>query len=201
MSQRKDMSFAPVDLNYTVMHVMKICENTFDKKIELVAELYDMKAMVMADGAQLEQALLNLCDNAAQAMTIMRNAGEEGGVLTVTISKAFADTNFKMQHPEAVEHSYWVISVSDTGIGMDQETMNKIFDPFFSTKGKEESTGLGLTLVHDVVRKHNGFIEVESGKGVGTAFDIFIPEYVAGKETVEEETAEEETAETSEHAP
>lgn len=187
ISTKHDFSFIPVDLNMSVMHVLKICQNTFDKRIELVAEIYDIKSMANADAAQVELALLNLCDNAAQAMTIMR--AEEslwGGTLTIRVDRICADKDFRLTHPQADQASYWIISVTDTGIGMEKDLFAKIFDPFFTTKSREQGTGLGLTMVSDIISKHKGFIDVSSEPGKGTTFQLYFPEFVTVQEATEE---------------
>ncbi|OGV50844.1 MAG: hypothetical protein A2017_01175 [Lentisphaerae bacterium GWF2_44_16] len=202
ISTKHELALVPVDVNSSVMHVLKICQNTFDKRIELVAELYDVKAMVNADPAQIEQILLNICDNALQAMTVMRPEGEQwGGTLSISVDKVFADKNYRSRHPQAVESSYWVINVADSGVGMDKGVVSKIFDPFFTTKDKEHGTGLGLTLVNDIIKKHNGFIEVEAELGKGCTFSIFLPELVVKAQVHQMQlpaTDEAEAAETAE---
>lgn len=191
ISTKHEFRFIPVDVNMSVMHVLKICQNTFDKRIELVAEIYDVKSITNADAAQIELALLNLCDNAAQAMTIMR-ADESlwGGTLTIRVDRICTDKDFKITHPQADQPSYWLISVTDTGIGMTKELAEKIFDPFFTTKSREQGTGLGLTMVNDIIKKHNGLIDVISEPGKGTTFNLYFPELVTVQESEEEEQAQ-----------
>lgn len=173
-------------MNVSVKHILKICENTFDKRIELVAELFDVKSLVKGDAAQIEQVLLNLCDNAAQAMTTMKPEGEhQGGELTVAIDKVYPDKQYRVEHPKATESAYWIIGVSDNGIGMSRETIQKMFDPFYTTKKRGEGSGLGLAMVNDIIQQHNGFIEVESEIGKGTTFKLYVPEFA--KPGVEEE--------------
>ena len=194
LSTKHEVKLVPVDLNNSVKHVIKICKNTFDKKIQLAIELYDIQTLVKADSTQIEQVLLNLCDNAMQAMTIMRNEDEPaGGTLTISMDRIFPDKNYRHEHPRAVESSYWILHVSDTGIGMDKETVAKIFDPFFTTKEQDRASGLGLTLVNDIITKHNGFLEINSELGVGTTFSVFLPEFVqAPSDTTSEIVVEEE---------
>lgn len=177
LSQKHSVSLAPVDLNMSVKHILRICENTFDKRVELIAELYDVKVMVMADPAQIEQILLNLCDNAVQSMTVMKpDESSHGGKLTIAIDKVYPDKKYRETHPKAVKNSYWIVSIADTGVGMDHETMGKIFDPFYTTK--KEGTGMGLSMVNDIIQQHNGFIEVSSQPGAGSKFSVFLPELV-----------------------
>jgi CheY-like chemotaxis protein len=133
--------------------------------------------MVKADSAQLQQCILNICDNAALAMTSMReNEQDYGGVLTASIDLIYPDKKFRAEHPKAKQSSYWCLSITDTGVGMSRETIADIFDPFYTTRDPSESTGLGLTLVRDIIQQHNGFLEVDSAPGQGSVFRIYLPE-------------------------
>jgi PAS domain S-box-containing protein len=176
ISSKQEMTLEPVDLDITVEHVMQICKNSFDKCIDLEPLLSGTMAFINASPTQIEQVLLNLCVNAAHAMTTMRKENEpQGGKLTVSIKKLFADMNFCIAHPEAHEIEYWTLTVQDTGIGMDTKTVAKIFDPFFTTKQKDKGTGLGLAMVYNIVQQHGGFIDVYSVAGLGSTFNIYLP--------------------------
>ena len=115
-------------------------------------------------------------------MTIMRPVESQGGTLTVAINKIYPDRNYRSLHPQALRHAYWIISVSDTGIGMDSDTAAKIFDPFFTTKTGLQANGLGLTIANDIIRQHNGFIEVESRLDIGSRFSVYLPEATVAEE-------------------
>jgi CheY-like chemotaxis protein len=171
-----------------VQSVLKICGTTFDKNIQIVPRLPDTPPMINADPAQLEQVLLNFCVNANHAMTIMREDRQDaGGTLTIDVERVVADRAFSETHPLAEHHVYWRIAVSDTGVGMDRETLAHVFDPFFTTKPKGTGTGLGLTMAYNIVQQHGGFIDAYSEKGMGTTFSIYLPVLV---DTVREESAE-----------
>jgi signal transduction histidine kinase/CheY-like chemotaxis protein len=192
LSRKQDLCFAPVDLNYTLRHVLKICQNTFDKCIELVPQFSSSPAMVNADPTQLEQVLLNLCVNGYHSMTIMKNEGEhQGGILTIAIGSFAADNFFCHLNPDAEKIVYWVLSVIDSGIGIDLKTQSKIFDPFYTTKEKGKGTGLGLAMVYNIVKQHHGFIKVYSEIGIGSTFNVYLPALIRGKEisqaSIEEE--------------
>ena len=192
LSREKELDFSPVDLNWTIKHVMKICENSFDKCIELNKIFIKGTAMIKADTTQMEQVLLNLCVNANHAMTMMRNESEHrGGKLTIALERLFADKHFCKTHPEAEEISYWSLSVRDNGVGMDTKTVAKIFDPFFTTKNKGKGSGLGLAMVYSIVKQHQGFIDVYSEVGLGTTFNIYFPEMI-GVEIIKEIASTEE---------
>lgn len=179
LSRKHDVSLAPMDINVAVKNVMEICSNSFDKSIELSAGYSEGSAMIRGVPAQLEQVILNICVNASHAMTLMRPDGErKGGRLSIAVKRIVADRYFCAAHPEARPGAYWLISHSDTGVGMESSLISKIYDPFFTTKEKGEGTGLGLAMVYNIVHQHNGFIDVYSEKGVGSTFNIYLPEYV-----------------------
>jgi len=177
LARRQELALAPVELNGLIRQVIKMCANTFDKKIELEVHHHRGDAMVKADSVQIEQVLLNLAINGMHAMTIMRsNDQTHGGKLIISLSKIFSDQYFYAGHREAQQGIlYWLISVQDTGVGMDVKTVAKIFDPFFSTKEKGQGTGLGLSIVYNIVREHKGFIDVYSEPGKGSTFNVFLP--------------------------
>jgi PAS domain S-box-containing protein len=177
LTRKQELSFAPTDLNAIIEQTVKICNNTFDKSIEISAAYCGELAMTDADPTQLEQCLLNLCINAAHAMTIMRKEGDKyGGSLNISLEQVKTDKYFFKLHPETgKEEDYWAISVQDTGIGMKPQIVSKIFDPFFTTKEEGEGTGLGLAMVYNIVKQHKGFIDVYSQEGIGTTFYIYLP--------------------------
>lgn len=189
LSRKRELAFAPVDLNMAIKHVVKICEGTFDKSIDIKTIYAADYPVVNADPGQLEQALLNLCINAGHAMTLMRPPeAPKGGVLTISLSKVSSDRFFCEHHPEAMlGEQYWSLSVQDTGVGMDTKTIAKIFDPFFTTKEKGKGTGLGLAMVYNIIQQHKGFIDVYSEKGHGSTFSIYLPRLAgAGASDLEE---------------
>ncbi|MCX6984833.1 MAG: ATP-binding protein [Lentisphaerae bacterium] len=175
ISRKKEHSFARVDLVAVVGDVLKVCGTMLPKTVEIIPDVKEETAMVNASMTQLEQALLNLCINASHAMTIMKKEGEEqGGTLGISLEKIYVGPNMCEFIPDAVPGFYWILSVSDTGIGMTKEVIAKIFDPFFSTKEKR-GTGLGLSMVYNTVRESKGFIDVFSEPGNGSVFFVFLP--------------------------
>ena len=176
LSKKSEFSFAPVDLNLSIKHVMKIASSTFDKSVKLIPEFTEKAAVVSADPSQIEQVLLNFCMNAEQAMTIMKNEGENwGGNLSISLSRIDADIHFCKSHPEAHKREYWMVSVKDTGVGMGEDVLHKIFTPFYTTKDQDKKKGLGLATVYNIIHQHNGFIDVYSEPGVGSTFNFFLP--------------------------
>ncbi len=182
VAQKHELCLGNVDLNGIIQHILKLCQNTIDKRISLEGEIYNVRAMTKVDPALIEQVLLNLCDNAVHAMTVMKPVEKQGGTLTISIDKVYPDRNYRILHSQAIRQAYWIISVSDTGVGMDSETAAKIFDPFFTTKTNLQANGLGLTIANDIIRQHNGFIEVESRPDIGSRFNIYLPEIVVAEE-------------------
>ncbi len=177
ISKRQELTLSPVDLNISVSHVIKICEKSFDKRISLKTAFAALRAMVKGDPALIETVILNLCENAAHAMTIMKGASQQwGGELRISVTYVLPDSNFRAMHPNATKKSYWAISVSDTGVGIDREVMPHIFDPFYSTKGKNRGMGLGLSTIREIVGQHSGFIDIASVPGEGTTATVYIPE-------------------------
>ncbi len=177
ISRKQEINFAPVDLNGSLRHVIKICTNTFDKCVEIVPVFHDKPAMIHADQGQIEQVLLNILVNGYHSMTIMKT-GEEapGGKLFISIDRIESDRHFCGSHPEAEEgRDYWITTIRDTGVGMDPKIISKIFDPFYTTKTKDKGTGLGLAMVYNITVQHGGFVDVYSEKGHGTTFNMYLP--------------------------
>jgi PAS domain S-box-containing protein len=157
-----------VDLNRKVENVGRMLRRTLGSHIEFATVLSPEPACVFADPAQMEQVLMNLILNARDAMP-------EGGALVtqIGVSEEGADAVARGVVPAAGK--YAVITVSDTGIGMDDATRRRIFEPFFTTKSAERGTGIGLATVHAIVTDARGGIEVESTPGVGTTFRVRLP--------------------------
>jgi CheY-like chemotaxis protein len=136
--------------------------------IRLMTVLPDGLGQVMADEGQIEQVLMNLAVNARDAMP-------HGGTLTIETGHTLADAAYRTLHPEVVPGPQLVLSVHDTGHGMDATTLAHIFEPFFTTKEEGKGTGLGLATVYGVVKQSGGHIEVESAPGEGATFRIHLP--------------------------
>ncbi len=156
----------PVDLN----QIMEESADTFGrtrKEITIHREFENDLLPVEADQGQIEQVLLNLYVNAADAMP--------GGGKLFLKTKNETHVNIKSNHYDPKPGQYVQLTITDSGIGMDNQTLERIFDPFFSTKDMGRGTGLGLASVYGIVKSHDGYIDVESEKGHGTTFTIFLP--------------------------
>jgi PAS domain S-box-containing protein len=182
LSRKNEPTLRNVNLNTLIRNIVNIAENSFDKRVELSVNPYSDEAVIQADTVLIEQSILNVCVNAVHSMTIMRESEEnQGGTLTITIDKMLADEHFCKIHQDAEEETeYFQVQISDTGIGMTPETQLKIFDPFFTTKSEGMGTGLGLAMTYNIIKEHNGFIDVYSEPGQGTRFNLYLPLAGAG---------------------
>lgn len=135
---------------------------------------------VLADPAQIHQVLMNLCTNGVQAM------GRRGGVLEISVTREHIKREGHMPVPGIKPGDYIALKVHDNGCGIKPEVMERIFDPFFTTKAHGEGTGLGLSVVHGIVKSHGGFLTVESEPGKGSLFSIYLPR-IGTQETAAEE--------------
>ncbi len=158
----------PVNLNEIIDKVEKLLLRLIGEEIELKIIIADKELNVTVDPLQIEQALINLATNARDAM-------RKEGVLTIETGREKIDKNFIHSHGYGEPGEYALISVSDTGTGMDEKTREKVFEPFFTTKEVGKGTGLGLAIVYGIVKQHNGYITVYSEVGKGTTFKIYIP--------------------------
>ena len=169
-SRRQPTTLKLIEPGAVVAEVVRLLRSTLPARVEVEAKVAPDTGNILADTTQIEQVLLNLCVNAEQAM-----AGRPGridiDVRTVVLDAVASRTVSDQLAPG----SYVVISVSDTGDGMDPATRERIFEPFFTTKPVGEGTGLGLAVAHGIVRAHQGAIAVASEPGKGSRFDVYLP--------------------------
>lgn len=167
-----------VNVNELIRDLVKLLTETFPKNIELSLQLEEEVPVITGDTTQINQVLLNLSVNARDAMPM-------GGRISFSTEKV-SGTTAKGRFIDAFAEYYVLVTVRDTGVGMDEATRKRIFEPFFTTKGWGKGTGLGLAVVYGVIGAHHGHIEVESGAGKGTAFHIYFPIQPRGLEAFEE---------------
>ncbi|TAL29608.1 MAG: PAS domain S-box protein [Spirochaetes bacterium] len=186
ISRKQELVLVPVDIALSIEHVTKMCRNSFPKSVAFEFEKPAHPRRVMADPTRVEQVFLNLCVNASHSMTIMRPRDQkEGGTLTVRLGEVVAGDILVLMHPGAVrDRTYYKIDIRDTGVGMDENTVARVFEPFFSTKKKEEGTGLGLSVAYGIVQHLGGFMSAYSEKGKGSVFSVFLPA-LAGEDRTE----------------
>ncbi|MCH2107990.1 MAG: transporter substrate-binding domain-containing protein [Polyangiaceae bacterium] len=176
ISAQKDSEQRPFDLALALKETFELGRTTIDKSIHMSLDLQVAHAQVLGDRAELERVILNLLLNAAHAMTWMRSDdATEGGELTLSLSEASQEERLfgKIRTPDS--QKYYLIKVSDTGVGMDSQTQSRAFDPFFTTKDRRGGTGLGLAMAYRVIESHGGTIQLESQLGKGTSVHLLFP--------------------------
>ncbi len=172
-SRKQMLELKPVNLGDIIREFEHVLHRTIRENIEIKIHIAPVLGTVRADKGQIEQALLNLAINAQDAMP-------EGGVLIIEAKDIDLDESYTIQHPEIAPGPYVMLSVNDSGIGMDAEVQEHIFEPFFTTKELGRGTGLGLSTVYGIVKQHAGSISVYSEKTQGSIFKIFLPRVNGG---------------------
>ncbi|HWP37209.1 MAG TPA: CHASE3 domain-containing protein, partial [Gemmatimonadales bacterium] len=168
-SRRSPLSVKATHLGSVVTDFGRVLPRLLPETIELhVTDLTDKSAVVLADPGAVEQMIMNLCTNARDAMP-------EGGSIHIRCETAWLDEGYRATHPWIVPGAYVCVSVTDTGTGMDQETMRKVFEPFFTTKPPGQGTGLGLAMVYGLMKQHNGMAHIYSEPGRGTTVKLYFP--------------------------
>ncbi len=182
-SRKQEIELRPTDLNALIRNLEKLLRRLIGENIELRIQLTDTDLTVMADPGQLEQVIMNLCTNARDSMP-------HCGLLTIETGAVTIDETYLSTHLFERPGPCALISVSDTGTGMDEMTRERIFEPFFTTKEQGKGTGLGLSIVYGIVRQHKGEIHVYSEPGKGSTFRIYLP-LIKGRERAEAREAAE----------
>ena len=167
-SRRQVMQPKMLDLNLIIEELLKMLRRVIGEDIRLEWVPGNPLGAVQADAGMMEQVLMNLCVNARDAMP-------HGGVLIIETQNVLTDAEYCQNHLEGVPGRFVLLSVTDTGEGMDEETIEHIFEPFFTTKGPGKGTGLGLATVYGIVRQHGGMVDLYSEPGKGTTFKVYFP--------------------------
>ncbi len=172
-SRKAETHPKPLELRLLVKEALKLLRASIPSTIEFVQDLDAASGMVFGDPTQIHQVIMNLCTNAYHAME------SEGGTLSIGLRRILVQADLAATHPSLHEGDYVLLSVSDTGKGMDAEVQERIFEPFFTTKGQGKGTGLGLSIVHGIVMNMGGHIGVYSELGKGTTFNLYLPRHAA----------------------
>jgi len=178
-SRQREQSRRVIQLESVVKETMKFLRASLPAYVQIDLQLAPDTPAVLADPTQIYQVVLNLGTNALHAMEA------SGGRLTVSLAPFLPDERFMAAHPEFRALPYARLTVADTGHGMDAKTLERIFEPFFTTKPVGKGTGLGLAVVHGIIKSHDGVITVESQVGQGTTFCLYFPAQIEGKDLTE----------------
>lgn len=167
-SRQSEQELGPLRITNIIKETIKLLEASLPKTIEIKQELSNKNLTVMADPTHIHQIVMNLCTNAHHAMM------ETGGILKISVQEqTLLSCPYDIKKPK---NNKWIrIEISDSGYGINNDIIDKIFDPYFTTKEKSQGTGLGLSVVHGIVTSLDGFIQVESNFGKGTSFLVFLP--------------------------
>jgi PAS domain S-box-containing protein len=184
LSRKTDQKLQPIEVAFIVQDALKLLRSTIPTTIDIQQDIQTTDETILADPIQINQIMMNLCINASQAME------QTGGNLTVTVKNVILDDNTAKNDPDLRSGKHVTLAVSDTGPGIDPEIIDRIFDPYFTTKEVGKGSGMGLAVVLGIVKSHGGTISVDSKPGKGTTFNILFP-LATEKPMVEAETTEE----------
>ena len=168
-SKTQTANLMPVDLNSVVRRLLPMLQDLAGSVVQLDVSYAEETCVVLADALQIDQILMNLCTNARDAMP-------EGGVVMIRTEKVTLAEPYSASHSVIKPGRYGMLTVKDTGSGMDEATSKRIFEPFFTTKEPGKGTGLGLATVFGIVQLHKGAVDVRSVAGTGTDFRIYLPD-------------------------
>ena len=158
-----------IQVGLIIKEALKLLRASLPTTIEIRQDIKAISGIIFANPTQIHQILMNLCTNASHAMR------ERGGVLEVILDFVTIDQENSSHYPDLNLGPYLRLIVRDTGYGMDEKTLRRIFEPYFTTKKIGEGTGMGLAVVHGIVQAHNGAIYVDSNVGLGTTFEVLFP--------------------------
>ncbi len=173
-SRKEDQKQIPFGIHLVIKEVLKLLRASIPTTIEINQNIDPTCGNIMAEPTQIHQIIMNLCTNAAQAMD-----EDDGGVLNVGLHCVELKTSDLTNNPTLNPGHYVQLSVEDSGIGIDQKYLDRIFDPYFTTKEVGKGSGMGLAVVHGIVKSHDGMITVESIPGEGCKFNVYFPKIKA----------------------
>jgi len=168
-SRKTDQKLQPIQIASVIKDALKFLRSTIPTTINIHRDIQTTEEMILADPTQINQIIMNLCINASHAME------QTGGDLIVNVERVILDYQLFKDYPDLKSGDHVKIMVSDTGPGIDPEIIDQIFDPYFTTKEVGKGSGMGLAVVHGIVKNYNGAISVDSSQGKGTKFSILFP--------------------------
>ena len=168
-SRQKKQERTSIKISPIIKEIVKLIRSSIPTTIEIRHHVEAKVDIIFADPTQIHQVILNLCTNASHAMS------EKGGVLEIRLDDLDLDPTAASQHTDLNPGSYLRLTVNDSGHGMEPEVLNRIFDPYFTTKGPGKGSGMGLAVVHGIVKGNGGDITVESEPGKGTSIKVLFP--------------------------
>jgi len=177
-SRKHPMNKVPTDLNRQVKELKKMLERLIGEDVTVELDLAEGLWTIEADPGNMDQVITNLAVNARDAMP-------QGGILTIKTENVVIDEAHCQQYSYARPGRFVCLTVSDTGVGMDEHVLTHLFEPFFTTKGPGKGTGLGLSVVYGIVKSHKGWINVKSRVGQGSVFKIYLPALAYEAESID----------------
>lgn len=168
-SRKSDQDLMPINLIHVIKNALKFMRSSLPSNITIRKHLPETETVIQADPVQIHQLVMNICTNASQAME------GTGGVIHITVKTDFLPEDFSNKHPKLRSGYYATIEISDSGPGIDPTVIDRIFDPYFTTKAFGKGSGMGLAVVHGIVTNHGGVVTVESPPGKGAVFTIHLP--------------------------
>jgi signal transduction histidine kinase/CheY-like chemotaxis protein len=170
---------APIQIRLIIKEALKLLRATLPLNIDIQEKISNESGLVLADSTQIHQLVMNLCTNAFHSML------DQGGTLEVILEPEELSPGAKSEQFNLQPGPYFKLTVADSGCGMDEATIQKIFDPYFTTKEPDKGTGLGLSVVHGIVESHGGAIFVDSEPGKGTRFEVLFPQTTRDKQAAD----------------
>jgi PAS domain S-box-containing protein len=189
-SRKSEREKRPVYISQIAREVLKMLRSTLPTTVEIHSNIGEKTGLVMANPTQIHQVIMNLCTNAGHAMR------DTGGILEVSLRETDVNSD-SINDSELNSGRHLLLTVKDTGHGMKPEILERIYEPYFTTKKIGEGTGMGLSVVHGIIKSHGGTIRVTSEEGKGTAFDVLLP--LSKQTTIQENTVVETTDGGNEH--
>ena len=168
-SRKNDTERHPIQAALTITETLKFTQATLPATVRITQHINAQQTMILADPTEIHQIITNLCTNAFHALP------DEKGTITVTLDNLTITADDLHKHPQLPGGDYLQLTVSDDGCGMDLATQSAIFDPFFTTKEKGQGTGMGLSMVHGIMKEYNGAIKVQSEVGKGSVLHLYFP--------------------------